>query len=95
MKKKISEVSIGDERIFLRNDYLGWHTVNPIKIDGKIVWKNLLAGGNWLKLIIIIFAVLILLGAIVEYTGLLQTANDCINQTIIPKINLMPQVVLP
>ena len=95
MAKKIEEVNIYGERIFLRKDLLGWHTVNPIKINGKIVWKNLLAGGSWLKLIIVIFAVLILVGAIVEVTGLVQTANECLNQTIIPQINIMPQAVLP
>ncbi len=95
MEKKISEVNIGGERIFLRNDFLGWHTVNPIKIDGKIVWKNILAGGSWLKLVLVIVFVLILVGAIVEYTGLIQTANDCINQTIIPQINIQPQLFYP
>jgi len=86
-KDKTKEVNVDGERVFLKKDFLGWHIVNPVKIDGKIVLKNLIAGGSWIKLIAIIIFVLIMLGAIFEVQSLIQTANECINQTTIPQIN--------
>ena len=90
MEKKLSEVNVEGERIFLRKDFLGWHTVNPMKIDGKIIWKNVIAGGSWIKLIIIIIAVLVLLGAIFEVNTLIQTANECVGKVCTEKIITNP-----
>jgi orotate phosphoribosyltransferase-like protein len=78
----MEKIKIGDESIYLGKDFLGWKVVHPIKIDGKINWKNLISGGSWIKLIGIIVFVLILLGAIFEVRNIIQIANTCLNQSI-------------
>lgn len=84
----IHKVVINEETIYLKNSkFFGWGVVYPIKIDGKINWKNLISGGNWNKLLIILFYLTILIGAIIEVSNIYQVANDCINasvNTIIP-----------
>ena len=78
------------EKIYLKkNKILGWSIVHPIKIDGKINLKNLIAGGSWIKLIIVIVFVLIILGCLSEYRTAVNVANECINKTIefVPYIN--------
>ena len=77
--KGIKEIEIEGERIFLKKSFLGWNIVHPIKTDGKINWKNLLAGGSWIKLGLIIAFVIITLGAIVEVANLIKIANECLN----------------
>jgi len=73
-----------NEKVYLNKDILGWHVVHPIKNeDGTINWKNLIAGGSWAKLILIILFVLIMIGAIFEVHNLVTIANECLNQNII------------
>lgn len=82
--KKVSEVEIEGEKVLLRKDFLGWHVVYPNKDEnGKVIWKNLIAGGSWYKLGIIIFIVLIICGCIMEYSTALKLANDCLNNSCI------------
>lgn len=78
----IKEIVIDNEKLYLSKGKLGWSVVHPIKIDGKINWKNLVAGGSWWKLGGIIFIVLIILGCIYEYSQAVEIANNCINNTI-------------
>ncbi len=78
----IKEINLEGERIFLKkNDYLGWGVVHPYRIDGKINWKNLLAGGNYLRLTIVIFIVLVCIGFFYEHAKTLEIANECLNNT--------------
>jgi len=80
--KKIKEVNIEGDRIFLKkNKYLGWTVVNPFKIDGKINWKNLLIGGNWVRFFIVIMMVILILLAIMEYSNVVKIANECLNNS--------------
>jgi len=79
----MKEINIDGERIFLKKDFLGWRTLNPWKIDGKIVWKNLISGGSWWKLLGIAIFTGILVGAIIEVHDLVVIANNCLNNTII------------
>jgi len=85
--KNIKEVSIDNEVVYLKKDFLGWHTTNPIKNnDGTINWKNLISGGSWIKLCLVIAFVIIMIMAIVEYTESLRYCSELIaNQSI--KIN--------
>lgn len=77
--KTIEKVVINQEQVHLKKDSLGWHVVHPIKNeDGSINWKNLIAGGSWGKLILIIIFVLICLGAIHEVSSVYKIANDCL-----------------
>lgn len=43
-----------DERIFLKKDFLGWRVVEPITLDGKIVWKNVFSKKGLAMLIFIL-----------------------------------------
>ena len=76
--KKTKEVFIDGEVVYLKNDFLGWHVTHPIKIDGKIDYKNLIAGGSWLKLFLIILFVIIMIMAIIEYTESLRFCAELI-----------------
>jgi hypothetical protein len=82
---ELKEVHIDGEVVYLRKDVLGWHTVFPNKNkDGTRNWKNLIAGGSWIKLILIIGFVLICIGAIFEVSHIVKIANECLN----PKLNI-------
>jgi hypothetical protein len=79
---KAEEVIINNEKVYLKKDRLGWHEVHPIKnIDGTINWKNLISGGSWVKLGIVVFIVLIILGCVYEYSTALKITNDCLNNS--------------
>ena len=82
--KKTEQVNVNGELIHLRKDFLGWHTVNPIKDgNGKINWKNLIAGGSWIKLLLIIGFVIICIMAMIEVRDLAMVANTCQNINIL------------
>jgi len=86
--KQLEEIKIGNEVVYFRKDLLGWHIVYPNKIDGKINWKNLIAGGSWFKLIGTILIVALILGCINEYSNAANVANECLSS--IPKIVVCP-----
>lgn len=78
---KIEEVNLNGERIFLKkNQLLGWAVISPSKIDGKINWKNLLIGGNWVRFGFIIAFIVLMLLAINEYSTIVETANKCLEE---------------
>jgi hypothetical protein len=88
MIKNLKEVIIDEEKIYLKKDRLGWHEVHLIKNeDGSINWKNLISGGSWIKLGIVIFIVLIILGCILEYSTALKIANNCLNNSCLTCLN--------
>ena len=81
-RKKIEEVVVNGETIYVKKDILGWHVCNPIKNkDGSINWKNLIAGGSWIKLFLVIIFVIICIGAMFEVSHVYKVANECLNQT--------------
>lgn len=84
-KRKIKRVYIEGEKVYMKKSFFGWSVVHPCKTDGKINLKNLIAGGNWIKLGIILFIVILILGCIYEYTTALKIANDCLE-----KVNTFP-----
>lgn len=81
--KKYHKIEIEDEIVYLRKTFLGWGTIFPHKINGKINWKNLIAGGSWIKLIITITIILIILGCLSEWSEAIKIANQCLNNPII------------
>jgi hypothetical protein len=84
MKNKINKLSIDGEDINLKKDFLGWHIVYPWKNDdGSINWFNFLTGGSWIKLIIVIVFVLLIVGAIYEYTSNINALLSCFEDPII------------
>jgi len=83
MKNKINTCFINGESIHLKKGFLGWHIIYPWKNnDGSINWFNLLTGGSWLKLIILIVLVLLIVGAIYEYTSNINTLLSCFKDPI-------------
>ena len=79
LNKGIKEIGIEGEKVFIKKSFLGWGVVHPIKTNGKINWKNLIAGGSWIKLGLIIAFVIIVIGAIFEVVNLIKIANECLN----------------
>ena len=88
-KPKVREIELDGDRVFISKSKLfGYKIVYPFKIDGKINWKNLITGGSWRNLIFIIILILLLIGAINEYSQAIKLANDClIEQGIVSNIS--------
>ena len=82
----MKEIEIDGEKIYLTKGVFGWGVINPVKIDGKINWKNLIAGGSWLKLILVIGFVIIAVGAIFEVSSIFEAANQCLAELNQPEI---------
>jgi len=90
---KIIYQEINGERIALKKGIFGWGIVYPLRDeDGKINWKNCIAGGSWVKLIFLAVLVFFIIMAIVEYTTNFQFCAEVINnQTKV----ILPQLKLP
>jgi len=81
MDLKIKEIDVEGERIHLKKSKLfGWGIVRPIKIDGKINWKNLIAGGSWIKLAFLALIMIFILLAINEYASTVKIAQECLDK---------------
>jgi len=78
-------IEIEGEKVYLKKFEGRWRTINPIKIDGKINWKNLIAGGDWVNLIKIGFIVFVILGCLQEYSQAVNLANECIKSMAEPQ----------
>ena len=72
----------------MKKSFLGWSIVHPLRIDDKLNLKNLIAGGSWIKLGIIIFVVLVILGCINEYITIAKIANECLAMNPIFELGL-------
>lgn len=82
-KKKINNVFIDGEVVHFKKDFLGWHVVHPWKnSDGTFNWFNALTGGSWWHLFIMVALVLIIVGAIFEYTSNINSLLSCFNDPI-------------
>jgi hypothetical protein len=80
--KKVNEVEVEGEKILLRKDILGWHRVYPNKDEnGKIIWKNLIAGGSWFRLFLVAIIVILIVLAINEYRQAVTMAYDCVENS--------------
>ena len=71
--ERLKELEIEGEKVYLKKDILGYRIVNPIKIDGKINWINLLFGGKRNLVILIIYMVILLL----LYIGIKDIMTSC------------------
>lgn len=83
------EVQVEGKRVFLKKSGENYRVVHPIKIDGKIVWKNLIAGGNWWNLLFIGIGVIVILGLINEYMSNISLTSACL-RALPNHINLVP-----
>jgi hypothetical protein len=92
----MEKVTINNETIYLKKNFLGWHTIYPIRNeDNSINWKNLIAGGSWINLIAIIIFVIICVGAIIEVSSIMKTANECLASKIPIRINPLSNLTIP
>lgn len=90
----MEEINLGGERIFLKKDRLGWRVVHPIKIDGKINWKNFLFGGSYIKPVITLGFLFIVLMAMQEYVNTLRLVTACL-RALPDYIDLTPYILNP
>lgn len=78
--KNIRYVDIDGEEVVIKvsNNGKNFRVIKPWKNkDGSINWFNILTGGSWLKLIMVILMVIIIIGAIKEYVGNINILLDC------------------
>jgi len=81
MKPEVKEIIIDNERIFLaKSKIFGWNIVNPMVIDGKRNWKNILIGGNWGRFWFLAIVTILFLLAIQEYKIIVNIANECLEK---------------
>lgn len=70
-----------NEKVYLRKGFNGWKVIHPIKNDdGSTNWKNLICGGSWWNLIIMIVFVLVAIGFFFEYHSNLKHCADIMSQ---------------
>lgn len=68
------------DMVNLRKSFDGWRVVHPIKNeDGTWNWFNIITGGSWWKLAVIIFIVLIVIGLAQEYIANLKFCANLMN----------------
>lgn len=79
------EVEVEGKRVFLKKSGDSYRVIHPIKVDGKIVWKNLIAGGNWLNLVWIGLQVGIILFLAWSY----KHDVEAIRQSCMPMNNIL------
>lgn len=79
---KLQPIEVNGERVFLKKSLLGWKVVYPIKEDGKTNWKHLLVGGSWWNLFFVGMIVLLILGAVSEYSTSVRLLNQCLSTRV-------------
>jgi len=84
--KNLKQTEIDGQTIYLKKGFFGWNVIYPSKIDGKIVWKNFIAGGNWWNLLFLAIAIGVILGCIYEYSIVLKSLNECMANSNLWKI---------
>lgn len=80
--KDLKELEVEEQRIYLKKSFGKWRTVNPIKTEGKINWKNLLIGGSWWNIIIVGLIVLGIIMMTSEYASKVTMLQECLNKTV-------------
>lgn len=88
--KKYETIELNGERIYLRKNFLGWNVIYPSRIDGKINWKNFLAGKSWWNLLFVGIIVVLILGCVKEYSHAVIVANNCLEKLNLARIRIIP-----
>lgn len=80
----IKRVDVEGDSFFVKKGVEGnYRVVFPWKNeDGTINWKNTISGGNWFNLLKIAFLILIILGALFEYSQNVKILLDCFSNDI-------------
>jgi hypothetical protein len=80
-RKGIREIEIEGEKLSLVKKSSNWKIVHPIKdLNGKIIWKNLIAGGDWWKILTTLGLVLVILLCLYDWANAINIANNCLNE---------------
>jgi len=78
-ENEIHRVVVQGTDVALKHDFTGWRVVRPYKnADGSRNWKNIIAGGSWIKFFAVVGFVVIILGAIFEYVSQLNLLTKCL-----------------
>lgn len=77
-------INLEGEDVHIKKDKLkGWKVIKPWKNpDGSLNWFNILTGGSWSNLLLIIIFVVLAIGAISEYSQAFQLANNCLEKRV-------------
>lgn len=80
----IKKIQVDGENVYLKkSNWFGWGIIYPWKNEaGSINWFNLLTGGTWAKLILVILIVFLILVAISEYTKNISTLINCFDNPL-------------
>ena len=78
---KIEKININGDMINLaKSKIFGWNVVYPTKNeDGTINWFNLITGGSWIRLFIIIMIVILIICLASEYMSNLAQCKLAFN----------------
>ena len=90
----IEKITVQNEEVYLKKSGSNWRVIYPIKINGKIIWKNLLSGGSWWNLLYIFIFIAIIFGLINEYLSNLKLTSACL-RALPDYINLRPYLENP
>lgn len=72
-----------DEKVYLKKGFKGWTVVHPIRNeDGTLNLKNLLIGGSWWNLIIVLVIVAVMLGVLYEYSSTINNLLECFRDPV-------------
>lgn len=67
-----------EKNIWAQKDKLGWRVIYPIKNeDGSINWFNLITGGSWARLIIMLLVIAAVVGLTLSYRADVQSFVAC------------------
>ena len=74
----IEKVVINQEEVYLKKDKFGWRVIHPIKINGKVNWRNLLVGGSYWNLLKVGFLIIAISFLIWSYSHDIEAVrNSC------------------
>jgi len=75
----IHRVVVSGEEVALKKDFMGWRIVRPFRnSNGSLNWKNIISGGSWIKFFIMLFIVVVIIGAMFEYYSQLNLLTKCL-----------------
>lgn len=80
----IKKTQVDGENVYLKKSkFFGWSIIYPVRNeDGSINWFNLLTGGAWAKLILVILIVALILVAVAEYSKNITTLISCFDNPL-------------
>ena len=76
--KNVHRIEIEGQEVFLKKGEKKIRVVYPIRdLDGKINWRNLIAGGSWWNLVFLAVIISLGIGLMWEYSTTVNMLLDC------------------